>query len=119
MRFSPYSILLALCLVQSLCSVCLLAASNELGHSHESEWDEGLEEFFHKVDRDGDGQIEAQEAAQYIGDSDIFQDEDLAQAIEQVCTCALPFISAYVGPKLVIPQLYHKAKLSLIPQYYR
>lgn len=54
-----------------------------------SEWNEGLEEFFHKVDRDGDGQIEAQEAAQYIGDSDI-QDGDLGQAVEQVCARRAP-----------------------------
>ncbi|KAK9834335.1 hypothetical protein WJX81_008044 [Elliptochloris bilobata] len=50
----------------------------------ESEWDEGLEEFFDKVDRNRDGQIEAQEAAQYIGDNEISQDEDLGQAIEQM-----------------------------------
>ena len=70
---------LAACLVLSLC--CASAAVES-----QSEWDEDLEEFFHKVDRNRDGQIEAQEAAQYIGDNEISQDEDLAQAIEQVCT---------------------------------
>ena len=72
---------LAACLALSLCCACVAFAAVE----SESEWDEDLEEFFHKVDRNRDGQIEAQEAAQYIGDNEISQDEDLAQAIEQVC----------------------------------
>lgn len=68
-------------LLLSLCYASVAFAAVE----SQSEWDEDLEEFFHKVDRNRDGQIEAQEAAQYIGDNEISQDEDLAQAIEQVC----------------------------------
>lgn len=74
--------LLAACLLLSLCLGPLQPAH---GAESEAGWDEGLEEFFHKVDRDGDGQIEAQEAAQYIGDSGMLQDGDLGQAVEQVC----------------------------------
>lgn len=82
---------LAACLVLSLCCASVAVES-------QSEWDEDLEEFFHKVDRNRDGQIEAQEAAQYIGDNEISQDEDLAQAIEQVCMFLAPCVPAPFKP---------------------
>jgi hypothetical protein len=46
--------LLAACLLLGL---CLGPPQPVRAVESGSEWNEGLEEFFHKVDRDGDGQI--------------------------------------------------------------
>ena len=49
------------------------------------DWHSGLEDFFHEVDADGNGQIEPTEAARYIGKSfepGDYTGEELSRAVE-------------------------------------
>ena len=58
-----------LCLAMLSCSEVLCKSSE--GSLGAREWQGSLGQLFSQIDTDGDGQIEASEAARYIGDSSV------------------------------------------------
>ena len=59
-----------------VCTIPKVFGKSSGGPTAPREWQGSLGELFSRIDTDGDGQIEASEAARYIGDASV-GDEDL------------------------------------------
>ena len=64
------------CILLVVFSIPAVFGKSPGGPTAPREWQGSLGELFSRIDTDGDGQIEASEAARYIGDASV-GDEDL------------------------------------------